>query len=601
MFKEGLDEEYNNLLNVFIDKYDNCSRNILTYGDSRILRDIDSLFNIDAYPIWNNTYCITKCRKITMDIEEYAGFIPNLTLPDYRIYIVSYLLSKYKKYWSIIGANFEAEYGNNIQYIHDKLLERKNLLFVMSPEQFSVYQKAVCIFKNNGSGRKRLLQLFTENHQSIKNYILKNSIYVRDKELLIKKNDLNNLADVICDASWILSTYQNVLIHSLDKKTFLYEKVLEEYIAGMIILEENGYTVNRDKEIFIEYHTLLKFVFNSNIKKNMAKEIFDKIANFAYLSGNEMSDFLVNISIFKENVKSAETAYEMDTFYRLRTINKEMLLIILENFSQNYKKNTLFNNEDDSYFDTCIDAVDEYFSRLNDKIKITTAIRKKAEEIFMFSREFIQYASIYFSVQDIAILTKSIIKKPSVNIKPKEIVTIKEIHLDKKERDNYEKAKKSYMKEISDLNKTVNSLKQQIKTTNEEKQELAILREKFYNTTIDMEAETKKTDIEECAKKLDKNIKGIIVGGHTNTQHYMQEKLPSWKMIPEDFLQIKPEVIRNADVIAIFTCHMGHSLYTKVCNIVKSNTSKNIQIIRLNSSGIENAIKTIFEEVTIPV
>lgn len=146
----------------------------------------------------------------------------------------------------------------------------------------------------------------------------------------------------------------------------------------------------------------------------------------------------------------------------------------------------------------------------------------------------------------------------------------------------------SLLIEISKLNHEIKSIKN-LEFDEDSRLELNRLREYVYN--ISEENEYSEV-IKDESSIID--TKGIIIGGHVNWQNKLSEKLPNFKFITADQLNVDPSMITNFEIVLFNTTYLNHSMYYKFIGALRTY---DIAFDYIDSTNIDIALKQIKEAI----
>lgn len=162
--------------------------------------------------------------------------------------------------------------------------------------------------------------------------------------------------------------------------------------------------------------------------------------------------------------------------------------------------------------------------------------------------------------------------------KKQEIVRLNTIIAEiKREEEGY----RLLLNENRKLKDKVHSLKESLKTTQEEYKELQECM--FHQTDTE-----RQTDID---FDLD-SVKAIVVGGHPNWISKYKPNHPNWTFYEIEQARFDTTLFRNADCIIVVSSHMCHSVYEKVIRYCRLYKKKLIYLNSANSvEKCDNIIK----------
>ena len=123
-----------------------------------------------------------------------------------------------------------------------------------------------------------------------------------------------------------------------------------------------------------------------------------------------------------------------------------------------------------------------------------------------------------------------------------------------------------------------------------DQKELVGLRNYIYEENLEIQEDPE--DIVKMAEFLDKNVKGIIVGGHPNFHSKLQKYIPQWKKYPPR-MKVPSECISGSDIIVFYTDHIDHSMY---CSVIAEARRCSCRLLYIHSVNMETTIKRIYDE-----
>lgn len=133
-------------------------------------------------------------------------------------------------------------------------------------------------------------------------------------------------------------------------------------------------------------------------------------------------------------------------------------------------------------------------------------------------------------------------------------------------------------------------LREQIES---EHKELAALREHVYGLTEDDREAQKSVPVDEMKSFL-KDLRIIVIGGHSNWQQKMKQEFPNWTYIDATVSgTLDSSVVDKADRVYFFTDTISHSTYFKYMNVVKE---RNVDFGYIHGVNIENNIRQMYRE-----
>ena len=154
--------------------------------------------------------------------------------------------------------------------------------------------------------------------------------------------------------------------------------------------------------------------------------------------------------------------------------------------------------------------------------------------------------------------------------------------------------------EISSLrgeNKKVKSLQRELDKLKyesaDDKKELAALRSFVYELDKESETETAKNNIENMKKVL-KNKKLTIIGGHQNLVNYLKQEFPDWTYTATEVRSDIPlSKLVNQDLTVFCAEHICHAFYYKYLHMARKN---NLKIGYMQGSNINQIITQLYNQ-----
>ena len=142
---------------------------------------------------------------------------------------------------------------------------------------------------------------------------------------------------------------------------------------------------------------------------------------------------------------------------------------------------------------------------------------------------------------------------------------------------------------MRELKEEIRGLKE--KTENDSK-ELAALRSHLYNLTED-EVEDDTVPFDTIVEKL-KDLRIIIIGGHTKWVNKMKGYFPDWEFIsPSPTGTIPASVVDKADKVYFFSDSISHAAYYKYINAVRD---RNVNFGYIHGVNVEKCVRGIWKE-----
>lgn len=193
---------------------------------------------------------------------------------------------------------------------------------------------------------------------------------------------------------------------------------------------------------------------------------------------------------------------------------------------------------------------------------------------------------------------KEIKMKPVLNIAPVSMGEAKE---------------EDYLAEIAELRNKLNSKEQTIKNLSDmyrsakqaqkeaealrdkessDREELYALREYAYKSTIEDEP-TEEITIDEM-KKVIKDKKIVIIGGHVNWINKLKKEFPDWLFVmPENFKKVDASMLEDKEMIYFYTDYISHTAYGKFISALRENK---LRFGYLGSLNLNNVVSRIYKD-----
>lgn len=155
-------------------------------------------------------------------------------------------------------------------------------------------------------------------------------------------------------------------------------------------------------------------------------------------------------------------------------------------------------------------------------------------------------------------------------------------------RNEYKRAEDMFIKQIKGLKEQNKQLIQEIEQLKRNENELIALREMMFSLEKE---EYYRVDEEIDIKSI--NHTGIlIVGGHSNWQNQIKDKLPNVRIVDTEALNFNPNSLSNVKFIIFNTAYMNHSMYYKMVNYARNN---DIRIGYITNQNINSSIQQIYK------
>lgn len=184
------------------------------------------------------------------------------------------------------------------------------------------------------------------------------------------------------------------------------------------------------------------------------------------------------------------------------------------------------------------------------------------------------------------------VKEHTEQSKYSEAALLAEIESLRTKLHSQENNNKQLQNQLRESQRTINELGEQHKRMEEDKKELAALREHVYHfTENDMPA--LEWDLGHMKAAIEnRNI--IIIGGNENWVKKMRQEFPKWRFIsPKVSGTVSGMQITNADRVFIFTDTLGHSTYYKFMQVIREHE---VPFSYIHGVNIEANINQIYRE-----
>ena len=145
-------------------------------------------------------------------------------------------------------------------------------------------------------------------------------------------------------------------------------------------------------------------------------------------------------------------------------------------------------------------------------------------------------------------------------------------------------------KKVKSLQRELDKLKYE---SADDKKELAALRSFVYGLDKESETETAKNNIENMKKVL-KNKKLTIIGGHQNLVNYLKQEFPDWTYTATEVRSDIPlSKLVNQDLTVFCAEHICHAFYYKYLHMARKN---NLKIGYMQGSNINQIITQLYNQ-----
>lgn len=159
----------------------------------------------------------------------------------------------------------------------------------------------------------------------------------------------------------------------------------------------------------------------------------------------------------------------------------------------------------------------------------------------------------------------------------------------------------SNLKEIQKNNEKTNKqlevenkrISVEIEKTKENDKELQFLREFYFNSQMENQPLPEDENMNRILDYLN-DVRGVIVGGHTNLTKKLKEKLPSFDFVAEEETSRNISFIKNRDIVFISSVHDNHGLFRKVMKEV-GNTDVELTYLE-KYQNVDLLLRDIYEK-----
>ncbi len=155
---------------------------------------------------------------------------------------------------------------------------------------------------------------------------------------------------------------------------------------------------------------------------------------------------------------------------------------------------------------------------------------------------------------------------------------------------------KALRSENAELKKQLAELRLQTMQHTDEKEknkkELVGLRNLVYEMSENLDKgfeQDKSINLDEIGEYLNKNVRGIIIGGHVNVHNKLDKYIPKWKKYAPD-AKITLDALKNNDVVVIFSDYLSHRSYFGVIDWIRESDCKLLYIHNVNMEYVLNKI-----------
>lgn len=154
---------------------------------------------------------------------------------------------------------------------------------------------------------------------------------------------------------------------------------------------------------------------------------------------------------------------------------------------------------------------------------------------------------------------------------------------------------KALMAENAELKRKIAELSHQTSQHSGErekdKKELIGLRNLVHELSSNLEPEQikSKASIEEMGEYLNKNVKGVIIGGHINVHNKLDKYIPKWKKYAPE-TKITLNALKNNDIVVMFSDYLNHSSYFGAIECVRESDCKLLYVHNVNMEYVMTQI-----------
>lgn len=516
--------------------------------------------------------------------------------------VIACIMARKHELHSQIRNIYMKYYDLAFKYRNNTLCLRKNIGYDLSIEEFQHYRMLYCLYlaadenpqiltdiRNNYTGRfpevyayaKFLCKHMPEGKNInlclspiVKVYMMcvKNGLYAeRSLETILLLNEFFSLEkgaeerdgiEMLCHV-YLMAFYQDP--HFIPKKTisYMYSEILDD----------------------------LKYVRKKDLSDLLVTDSVELVMSIASMKSN---------GTLTNGIKGKGVWYFIDA----KKEERDQILNCF--FTRDYIKTFLSKGTSvEDYIEQVIKNTDQCYLNIVDPEQ-----KNKAEDKNEFIRNFTEamelwesfllYVNSYMEIKDRTLNDKDIelsleersdeTEDDAYNRACATIEVLKKELSELKMRENNEKALNAA---LSSARKENENLKQLLNEEKENRRELIGLRNYIYENSEDDEygPMISPSMIDDLAAFLNKNVRGVVLGGHVNFHNRLSEYLPDWRFFPIR-KAVSKEILDNTDVLVIYTKHIDHASYlTTLANLKKTDC----KLLYVNNVHMEYVIKKIYD------
>lgn len=518
--------------------------------------------------------------------------------------VVSYLVAKNHSLHSQIKNIFIRYYEKAIKHKSQTLCRRQYLNYDLNIDEFQCYQMCFCLYQATQEDN----QILSDIRMCFVNKFTAHDQYVKK---ILKNTDSKDLERISrCFAPFVGVMIENLKSNISGGKDLETIVILNELLSFHKGTEERKWIEPFCHAFFMtkyqDPHILSKkFIssFRQEVQDNVPPALID-------LTAREMVDTLakVLISIATKYNHAACNPFRLNAvWYFIEARKNETEQLLNSYLSSCYLKEYFGNGilvED--YFDILVKGTATLYERASSESKEDAQLsaRRKKEKMIEASvamdvwEGFLLYIKQYLDNRSRALNDKSIeivsCKEVSINEpdeKDKEIEALKKKLSQLKSQESNVKALNAA---LSAAKKENESLKEQLREEQKNKKELIGLRNYVYEISSEPEKKVLQSNglsIEEMAEYLNKNVRGVLLGGHINFHNKLSKYLPDWKKyLPGKY--IDNSTLKATDILVFYTDHIDHPSYLSAIANVRNSDCK---LLYLHNVNIEYVIKQMYD------
>lgn len=512
--------------------------------------------------------------------------------------VIAYALQKNPELTGSIFHMYEQWKDTADHYMEDPPCQRSEISYYLNPYQFKIYRILYGLLKgtsDNESLKQQFFLMLSNNYKELK-------IYADDYEPLQTDKTYANALFTPFISAWMSSYFDGV-----------EDSRINEYLSVLYLFtKEKKYRFIEDDILFI--FNLFYNIYGkpsvkrqqktaSRIRKKIEKAIRDRFED-PFMKKMIFTDVLVDI-FMDERYKDIR-CFCQNLFYQLSLCKQSEIDRILEEYycfkclkTRLTKDESAEETDFEIEFLNSLLKINDYKEHLcNEPEKITIVEKKEALRYLEEWKSFFFYAQQWLNRKH----WKQIEDQSEDRKKDELLFTELEFELHKKEQEvselkqNISETKKieadikGLLSTIATLKKQNKQLESRLCEAERDQKELVGLRNYIYEENLEIQEDPE--DVVKMAEFLDKNVKGIIVGGHPNFHSKLQKYIPQWKKYPPR-MKVPSECISGSDIIVFYTDHIDHSMY---CSVIAEARRCSCRLLYIHSVNMETTIKRIYDE-----